>query len=128
MELFDILAYEDTVVENLPIATTEPDWTDVITHQRTGLALGDYQLTFSMRFVHNTTSQAFLYRFSLDGGVTWGVAYEKEVKDRHNSEVIEVVNVLKYIEGDLDVRLQCTREGTANCTIEKAFISSERKK
>ena len=128
MELFDILAFESTVVENVPIDTTEPDFVTVITHQRTGLALGDYKLTFSMRFNHHTTSQSFLYRFSLDGGATWGLTYEKEVKERNNSEVIEVINVLKGIQGDLDVRLQCSREGTATCTVEKAFISSERKK
>ncbi len=68
-----------------------------------------------------------MYRFSLDGGGSWGPIYEKEVKDRSNTEIIEAVDVIDHTGGVIDLRVQCTREGTATCTVLKAFISCERK-
>jgi hypothetical protein len=68
-----------------------------------------------------------MYRFSLDGGATWGIDYEKEVKDRHNTEVIEVFNVIDHAGGDIDLAVQVTREGSANCNVIKGVMTAERK-
>ncbi len=127
MELFDILTFDYDEVENLPITTTDPDWTDVLNLDTPDREAATYGLVFSLKFVLNSTSQSFLYRFSLDGGTTWGIEYEKEVKDRHNTEVIEVVDVLEHTGGPIELAVQCTRESTADCTVLKAFISAERK-
>ena len=127
-ELFNILTFDYDEVENIVITTTEPDWTDVLTLITLDREAGIYKATFSLKFHLNSTSQSFLYRFSLDGGATWGPEYEKEVKDRHNIEVIEVIDMIDHAaDGVMDIRVQCTREGTANCEVLKAFISIERK-
>jgi hypothetical protein len=127
-ELFDVLTFDSEVVENVQITTTDPNWTDLITLVTPSRAAGLYELSFSLQFTLNSTSQAFIYRFSLDGGASWGVAYEKEVKDRHNTEVVEVVNLIETTAiGNIDVRCQVTREGSADCEVIKGFISCERK-
>ena len=128
IELFDILTFDHELVEGVDILTTDPDWTDLITLVTPDRDAGMYKLTFSLQFHMNSTSQAFLYRFSLDGGATWGIAYEKEVKDRHNTEVIEVIDLIETTAiGNIDVRCQVTREGSADCNVIKGFISCERK-
>lgn len=127
MELFDILTFDREIVESVDITTTDPDWTDLITLSVPDMVAGDYALAFSLQFWHNTTSQAFLYRFSLDGGSTWGPAYEKEVKDRNNTEVIEVSDLLVHIGGTIQVSVQVTKGGTADCTVNKGIIVCERK-
>jgi hypothetical protein len=127
-ELFDVLTFDSEVVENVQITTTDPNWTDLITLVTPNRAAGLYELSFSLQFTLNSTSQAFIYRFSLDGGASWGVAYEKEVKDRHNTEVVEVVNLIETTAiGNIDVRCQVTKEGSADCEVIKGFISCERK-
>ena len=127
-ELFDVLTFDSEVVENVQITTTDPNWTDLITLVTPNRAAGLYELSFSLQFTLNSTSQAFIYRFSLDGGASWGVEYEKEVKDRHNTEVVEVINLIETTAiGNIDVRCQVTREGTADCEVIKGFISCERK-
>jgi len=126
-ELFSILTFDHDKVEGVDIVTTDPDWTDILSLTTVDRAAGTYGLVFSLQFTLASTSQAFLYRFSLDGGATWGVAYEKEVKDRHNTEVVEVVDVLEHTGGPVELAVQVTREGTANCTVLKAFISCKRK-
>ena len=126
-ELFDILSFNKDQVENVDITTTDPDWTDLLSLDMPGLVSGVYGLSFSLQFTLNSTSQSFMYRFSLDGGATWGLAYEKEVKDRHNTEIIEVLNIIDHPSGDLDLRCQVTREGTADCTVIKGIIACERK-
>jgi hypothetical protein len=126
-EIFTILTFDYDEVENLDITTTDPDWTDVLSLTTPVRDPGLYKATFSLKFHLNSTSQAFLYRFSLDGGTSWGPAYEKEVKDRHNTEVIEVIDMLNHTGTTMDIRVQCTREGTADCEVLKGFISIERK-
>ncbi len=126
-ELFDILTFDSDEAENVPITTTEPDWTDVLTLTTTQREAGKYLLLFSLQFHHASTSQSFFYRFSLDGGSSWGVEYEKEVKDRHNIEVVEVSSVMNMtLPGIIDLRVQCTKEGGAVCEVLKAFISAQR--
>jgi hypothetical protein len=69
-----------------------------------------------------------MYRFSHDGGTNWGPVYQKEVKDRSNVEVIELVDFLQLATAQvIDIRCQVTREGTANCSVVKGIISCERK-
>ena len=127
MELFDIITFDHTQVENQIITTTDPDWTDLLTLTTPDREAGTYGLVFSLQFTLNSTTQSFIYHFSLDGGSTWGPDYMKEVKDRSNTEIIEVVDVLNHDGGPLDLRVQVTRESTADCTVKKAFISAERK-
>ena len=127
MELFDILTFDHITVENVDITTTDPDWTDLITLTTADREAGLYKLMFSLEFTLNSTSQSFLYRFSLDGGNNWGPVYQKEVKDRSNTEVIEVFNLIETAAiGVIDVRCQVTRESTADCTVVKGYISCER--
>ena len=128
IELFDILTFDHALVENVDITTTDPDWTDLLTLNAPDRAAGLYKLTFSLQFILDSTSQAFLYRFSHDGGATWGVAYEKEVKDRHNTDVIEVIDLIETTAiGTIDIRCQVTRAGSADCNIIKGFITCDRK-
>ena len=127
IEIFDILTFDHDEVENIDITTTDPDWTDVLTLTTPNREAGVYGLVFALQFTLNSTSQAFMYRFSLDGGSSWGPIYEKEVKDRSNIEIIEAVDVIDHTGGVIDLRVQCTRAGTATCTVLKAFISCERK-
>jgi len=127
-ELFDILTYDHAIVENVPIETTDPDWTDVLTLTTPERQPGLYELRFSLQFTLNSTSQSFLYQFSMDGGGSWGPIYQKEVKDRSNTEVLEVMNLLELTAAQVvDVRVRCTRDGSATCNVIKAFISCDRK-
>jgi len=126
-EIFDILTFDYNIVEDIDITTTDPNWTNVISVSTLERENGVYKITFSLKFHLNSTSQSFLYRFSLDGGNTWGPAYEKEVKDRHNTEVVEVIDMINHTGGQIEVFCQCTREGTATCEVIKGFISVERK-
>ncbi len=126
-ELFNILTFDDTEVENVDITTTDPDWTDILSLTPPNRESGKYGIVFSLQFTLNSTSQSFMYRFSLDGGTTWGPIYEKEVKDKSNTEIIEAVDVLEHTGGPLSVAVQVTRSGTADCIVKKAFISIERK-
>jgi hypothetical protein len=128
MELFDILTFDYDIVEGVTVITTDPDWTDLMALTTPPREVGTYGLSFSLQFHLNSTSQSFLYRFSLDGGATWGIEYEKEVKDRHNTEVIEVFDVLELATARvIDVRCQVTREGTADCQVIKGILACERK-
>ena len=127
MELFSVLTFDYDKVENVDITTTDPDWTDILNMNTSDRVAGTYGLVFSLQFSLSSTSQSFLYRFSLDGGTTWGIDYEKEVKDRHNIEVVEVVDVLEHTGGPIKLAVQVTREGSANCEVLKAYISAERK-
>ena len=127
MEIFSLLTFDHDKVENVDITTTDPDWTDLLNMDTVDREAGIYGLVFSLQFHLNSTSQSFLYRFSSDGGNTWGVDYEKEVKDKHNTEVIEVVDALEHTGGPIELAVQVTREGSADCTVLKAFVSAERK-
>ena len=126
-EIFDILTFDYNLVTDIDITTTDPDWTDVISVSTLDREPGTYKATFSLKFHLNSTSQSFLYRFSLDGGATWGIPYEKEVKDKHNTEVVEVIDIIEHTGGQIEVFCQCTREGHAACEVLKGFISVERK-
>ena len=128
MELFDILTYDYDKVENVAITTTDPDWTDVLAVTTPSRGPGLYKATFSLKFTLNSTSQSFLYRFSTDGGATYGPIYQKEVKDRSNTEVLEVLKLVELTSAQvIDIVVQCTREGSADCNVVEAFISIERK-
>jgi hypothetical protein len=127
MELFDILTFDEEVVENLPVETTDPDWTEAVHLVTPDRAAGKYGLAFSLQFTLNSTSQSFMYQFSTDGGSTWGPIYQKEVKDRSNTEVLEVLNTIDHPGGPIDIVCQVTRESTADCNIIKAVITAERK-
>ena len=127
VELFDVLTFHRTEVDNIDITTTEPDWTDLMTLAVPALATGVYGLVFSLQFTLNSTSQSFMYQFSLDGGANWGPVYQKEVKDRSNIEVLEVLNLIDHTAGDLDIRCRVTREGSATCQVLKGLITCERK-
>jgi hypothetical protein len=126
-ELFDILTFDYAEVENINITTTDPDWTDLIGLTTPERAIGVYSLGFSLQFSLNSTSQSFLYQFSLDGGATWGPIYQKEVKDKSNVEVIEVISILELAAPQI-ISLKCrvTREGTADCNVIKAIGSCRR--
>jgi len=127
-ELFDILTFDHVIVENVPITTTDPDWTDLLTLTTPTRDIGFYKLAFSLQFSLDSVSQSFIYQFSLDNGTTWGPQYQKEVKDRSNIEVIEICSVLELTAAAV-IALKCrvTREGTADCEVIKGIITCERK-
>jgi hypothetical protein len=128
VELFNVLTFDHNVVENVAITTTDPDWTDLISLTTLQREVGIYGIAFSLQFSLNSTSQSFLYQFSMDGGSTWGPIYQKEVKDRSNIEVIEVFNILELNTPEvIDLKCQVTREGSADCNVIKALITCERK-
>ena len=128
VELFNVLAFRHNIVENIDITTTDPDWTDLIALTATDMAVGTYALSFSLQFTLHSTSQQFLYRFSHDGGATWGYEYDKEVKDRNMTSVIEIFDILEHTAiGDIDIRCQVTRSGGAACNVIKAIAACERK-
>ena len=127
MKIFDVLTFDHAKAENQDITTTDPDWTDILTLTTPDREAGVYGAVFSLQFTLNSTSQSFMYRFSLDGGTSWGPVYQKEVKDKSNTEIIEAVDVLEHTGGVIDLRVEVTRESTADCTVKKAFISVERK-
>ena len=127
-ELFDILTFDQAMVEDIEITTTEPDWTDLISLTTPSRDVGLYSLAFSLQFTLNSTSQSFIYQFSLDGGATWVPIYQKEVKDRSNVEVIDIINMVRLTApGAIDVSCRVTREGSATCEVMKAVITCERK-
>jgi hypothetical protein len=127
VELFDILTFDEEVVENLPITTTDPDWTEAVRLVTPSREAGTYSLAFTLQFTLHSTSQSFMYQFSMDGGSTWGPIYQKEVKDKSNTEVLEVFNTINHTGGPINIVCQVTREGTATCNILKAVITAERK-
>jgi hypothetical protein len=127
-ELFDIMTFDSTVVENVDITTTDPDWTDLVTLTTPARTAGTYGAVLSLQFTLNSTSQSFIYRVSTDGGATWGPDYQKEVKDRSNIEVIELLDLIDHTAaGPIDIRCQVTRESTATCSVIKALLTCERK-
>jgi hypothetical protein len=129
MEIFDILTYDYDKVNNLPVTTTDPDWTTALELTTPQRMPGTYKATFSLQFTLNSTSQSFLYRFSTDGGSTWGPVYQKEVKDRSNTEILEVLRLVEITSAaPIQVSVQVTREGSADCEVVEAFISVERVK
>jgi hypothetical protein len=129
MDIFDILAYDHITVNDIDIITTDPDFTDVISLTTRDLEPGTYLLSFSLQFSMASVSQSFIYRFSMDGGATWGPEYPKEVKDRSNIEVIEVFRTIEHPGGVISIATQATREGgTAATKVVEAFLSAERKK
>ena len=127
IELFDVLTFSHTIVENVDILTTDPDWTDLMVLDTPDLATGVYALSFSLQFNMDSTNRSFMYRFSLDGGATWGAIYQHESKDKSNTDVVEVFDVINHTTGDLDVAVQVTRESSADCVVLKGIIACERK-
>jgi len=127
MDIFNILTFDYDRVVDQDIITIDPDWTDILSLNTVDRVAGTYGLVFSLKFTLDSTAQSFLYRFSLDGGTTWGEVYQKEVKDRSNTEVIEVIDVLEHTGGVIQLAVQVTRESTADCIVREAFISAERK-
>ena len=128
MELFDICTHDHNIVENVPVETTNPDWTDLIDLVTPERAAGVYSLSFSLQVTMNSTSQSFMYRFSLDGGTTWGHTYYKESKDRSDTQVLEIFNLIELATPQIiDIKCQVTREATADCEVVKAIIACERK-
>jgi hypothetical protein len=132
MELFDILTFKYAKAENVDITTTISDsdpanqWTDLLTLDRT-LDPGTYAVVGAIQFQVGTVRQSFIYRFSYDGGATWGPSYYKEVKDKQNIEIVEALDIIRHDGGDIDFRCQVTREGDFDCTVIKAILSIERK-
>ncbi len=126
-ELFSILTFDHTRVENIPIETTHPDWTDVATLTTPDREAGVYALSATFMFTLNSTSQSFIYQFSLDGGATWGIEYEEEVKDRTNKNVEDVFYVMDHTGGPIDLRMRATREGSATAEIVECILAVERK-
>ena len=129
MELFDILTYDYAIVENVDVSEIEPDWQDLCSLVTPMRSPGTYKLTFSLQFHINSTSQEFLYRFSLDGGGNWGPTYAKKVKGRDNMEMIEVLDIIELTASDtVNLKCQVSKTSSVDCTITKALISCERKK
>jgi hypothetical protein len=126
-ELFDILAHHHEIVEAVDITTTDPDWTDLITLLTPDLDAGVFGLVFSLQFNMDSTNRSFMYRFSNDGGATWSDIYEHESKDKSNTDIIEVFDLINHPGGVLDLRCQVTRESDADCVVRKAIISVDRK-
>jgi hypothetical protein len=126
MELFDILKFTSSEVENVDITTTHPDWTDLLQLQGEFDA-GKYAVIGAIQFQVGSVRQSFIYQYSMDGGVTWLHEYYKEVKDKQNVEVTEVLNVIDHPGGDIDFRCRVTRESDFDCTVLKALLTIERK-
>ena len=124
-DLFQILNFQDAIVEGVDITTTHPDWTDLLTLQET-MDPGRYLLGFSLQFNVGSTRSSFIYQFSTDGGSTWGPEYYKEVKDKTNTEVLEVFNIVQHGGGSIDIRCRVTREAEMDCHIVKGMIFSQR--
>jgi hypothetical protein len=128
IEIFDLLTFDQSEVENVQITTTDPDWTDLIDLVTPERDTGIYALGFSLQFSLNSVSQSFIYQFSIDDGATWGPIYQKEVKDRSNIEVIEVFNTIELTTPQiLALKCRVTREGSADCEVIKAMITCSRK-
>ncbi len=127
MELFDILTFDSIKVENIPVDTTHPDWTDVATLTTPDREAGKYALAATFAFTIDSTTQSFIYQFSLDGGVTWGIEFEEEVKDRTNINIEDVFYVIDHTGGPIDLRMRATRESTATSEVLECILSVERK-
>jgi hypothetical protein len=116
------------IVENVDITTTDPDWTDLMTLNAPDMDAGSYALSFSLQFNMDSTNRSFMYRFSTDGGATWGAIYQHESKDKSNTDVVEVFDIWEHTAiGTIDVRCQVTRESAADCLVLKGIIACERK-
>jgi hypothetical protein len=132
MELFKILTFKYAKTENVDVTTIISDsdpanqWTDLLSLTET-IEAGTYAVVGAIQFQVGTVRQSFIYRFSYDGGATWGPEYYKEVKDKQNVEVVEVLDVIEHAGGDIDFKCQVTREGDFDCTVLKAILSVERK-
>ena len=128
IEIFDVLVFRHNIVENVDITTTDPDWTDLMTLSVPDMSAGLYALSFSLKFNMHSTTKSFMYRFSVDGGVTWGITHYKEAKDKTDIQIIEVFDLIQTMAvGTIDIRCQVTREANASCVVEKGIISFERK-
>ena len=126
MELFDILEFHSAEAENVSITTTEPAWTDLL-DLVVDVPAGTYGVVSSIQFQVGSTRSSFIYQYSLDGGATWGEAYAKEVKDRQNIEVTEILTVVHHPGGLIDFRCRVTRESDFTCDVLKALLTIERK-
>ena len=128
IEIFDLLTFDHALVENVDITTTDPDWTDLMTLTTPSRDVGTYALSFSLQFNMDSTNRSFMYRFSNDGGASWGPIYQHESKDKSNTDVVEVFDIWEQTTaGIIDLRCQVTRESAADCIVLKGLIACERK-
>ena len=128
MELFDILTFDHVQVSAVDVTVVEPDWQEVIRLTTPVRDAGLYALTFSLQFTFQSTSQSVLYRFSLDGGSTFGPTYEKEVKDRSNTEVIEVLHLLELMSSQaIDVVCEMSQTEDHSLHVIQGMITANRK-
>jgi hypothetical protein len=128
-ELFDILAYEKSLVSSIEITEVDPNWLPVnqlVTQEKEP---GDYEVLFSLGWSYDVTNKSGKIRFSLDGGATWQERSE-EPKDKTDRRTASIVLPLTLTTAQiLDLQIEANKEGTGHImTIHNSLISIKRVK
>jgi len=128
-ELFNILAYEKSLVASVEVTAVDPDWLPInqlVTQEKEP---GDYEVLFSMGWSYDVTNKSGKIRFSLDGGSSWEERSE-EPKDKTDKRTSSIILPLTLTTAQtLDIQLEANKEGTDHImTIHHSLISIQRVK
>lgn len=129
MKFYDITRenFKYNKVVNVPITTNNPNWTPVNSVTFPNATAGLFMFTLSFTWKFASTTKSGLFRFSIDGGVSWTEVWQ-EVKDKTNDNITYYAFPIELQAGTIDFRLEATREsGTNAMDIKYCDLMIERK-
>ena len=127
MDIFDILTFDNKVVENVTIGTDYPDWTEVNYFTSPDRVAGRYKVGMSVIWKLDTVKKSGMLRYSVDGGTSWK-EFQSEPKDKTNDNANTFGLTVDHTGGVFDIRIDMTREaGTASMDCSRSEIIIERK-
>jgi hypothetical protein len=127
MEIFDVLTYDNNVVNDVNITTDHPNWTEVNHFTTPAREAGKYKISMSVIWKLDTTTKSGMLRYSTDGGSTFK-EFQSEPKDKTNDNANVFALTLDHTGGAIDVRVDMTREsGTNAMDCSRSEIIVERK-
>jgi hypothetical protein len=126
-DIFDIMTFDNQVVENVTITTDNPDWTTVNHFATPDRVAGKYKVEMSAIWKLDTVTKSGMLRYSVDGGTTWK-QFQSEPKDKTNDNANVFGLTIDHVGGVIDVRIEMTREsGTNAMDCSRCEIIVERK-
>jgi hypothetical protein len=127
MDIFDILTYDNQIVENITITTDNPNWTPVNSFTTPDREAGKYKIEMSVIWKLDTTTKSGMLRYSVDGGTSWK-EFQSEPKDKTNDNANVFGLTLDHTGGPINVQIEMTREsGTNAMDCSRCEIIVERK-
>ena len=129
IEFFDVLAenIKYNKVEGIDITAESPDWQEVNRLNWAGAVAGIYEAKIAISWSYDTTNRSGCVRFSLDGGNTWTDPSCEEPKDRTDTRRSSYTTIVeKATDGDFEVIVEVSKEGTHVMTVHECLILMKR--